>query len=61
LSSGRPDAVESAASEASAFCVATHTSARSAVNRTVAFIGSIVACDRNGVEYTASTFFGAEA
>src|SRR5215472_9313627 len=54
-----PDCSDSAASDASEFCVATQHSARSAEIFTVQFIGSIVACARNGVLYTASTFFAA--
>ena len=45
-----PDASDSAASEASAFCVGTHTSALSAESFAVQFIGSMQACARNGVE-----------
>src|SRR5215831_11115472 len=50
-----PDCSDSAASDASEFCVGTQHSARSAEILTVQFIGSIVACARNGVLYTAST------
>ena len=44
-----PDCSDSAASEASEFCVGTQHSARSAEIFTVQFIGSIVAWARNGV------------
>src|SRR5262250_1656656 len=50
-----PDCSDSAASDASEFCVGTQHSARSAEILTVQFIGSIVACARKGVLYTAST------
>jgi hypothetical protein len=47
LSSGRPDASEAAAIEASPFCVEVHTSSvPSALNHAVPVIGSIVACER---------------
>ena len=54
-----PEISDSAASEASAFCVGTQASALSAVMRTVQFIGSMVACARKGVKYVASTFLAA--
>lgn len=44
-----PLALESAAIEASAFWLATQTSARSAVTSAVQFIGSMQACVTNGV------------
>jgi len=41
---------DKAANEASRFCVGTQTSALSAESFTVAFITSMQACERNGVE-----------
>ena len=45
-----PESSDSAASEASRFCVGTQHSALSAESFTVAFIISMQACERNGVE-----------
>ena len=59
LASGMPEDFDSAASDASRFCVGTQASARSADSFTVQFIISSGACARNGVAYVASTFFGA--
>ena len=49
LANGIPVASDKAASEPSPFWVGTHASARSPLIFTVAFIGSIVTCARNGV------------
>ena len=46
LSSGKPAASAKAACEASPFCVGTQASARSLPILTVAFIGSILTCER---------------
>src|SRR5262245_27622840 len=49
LAGGTPDCSDSAARDASEFCVVTQHSARSAEIFTVQFIGSMVAWARNGV------------
>ena len=51
-----PEASDRAAWEASAFCVETQHSARSAETLAVQVMGSMQAWARNGVKYSASTF-----
>jgi hypothetical protein len=48
VSAGRPGAARIAANAPSPFCVGPHISQRSGVQRTVAFIGSLLAWFWNG-------------